>query len=248
MDPFFHHPELREHISDPLKSFFRDFNPIEVFMQWPELHWVIEELHSEEFRTASRNEILKQHHKGDLWIFAYGSLMWDPAFVFGEVRRAHVRDHARHFILRDVWGGRGTREVPGLMAALDRGDGCDGLIYRIAKDKIEDETQNLWRREMIGPGYLARFVDACVGDTQIKALTFVADHDADVIHPDLTRHQQIEFITSGEGVLGTSLEYLENIVRQFTALGIEDEDCSTMLSEARAHNAAKRRIADEVNP
>lgn len=239
MDPFFHHPELREQISDPLKSFFRDFNAIEVFKQWPELHWVIEKLYSETFRSASRNEILDQHGDGDLWVFAYGSLMWDPAFVFNEVRRAKVPDHARRFILRDVWGGRGTREVPGLMAALDKGDGCDGLIYRIPKDKIDAETQNLWRRELVAPGYLARFVDAIVGDTQIQALTFLADYEAESIHPDLTRSQQIEMLTSGEGVLGTSFEYLENIVRQFSALGIEDYDCSTMLAEARAHNTAK---------
>jgi hypothetical protein len=27
-------------------------------------------------------------HEGDLWIFGYGSLIWDPALEFAEVRRA----------------------------------------------------------------------------------------------------------------------------------------------------------------
>lgn len=234
-DPFIHHPELRDKIKDPLQSFFRDFDPIEVLNQWPELHWVKEELHSETYREKSRLETLEKHCDSDLWIFAYGSLMWDPAFQFAEVRRARVSDHARRFILKDIWGGRGTLEMPGLMAALDKGDGCEGLIYRLPRDKVESETQNLWRREMIGPGYVPSVVQAIVDGSIVPALTFVADYEAEAIHPDLPRHEQVEFITTGEGVLGTSVEYLENIVRQFRALGIVDEECSTLLQEVQAH-------------
>lgn len=237
VDPFAHHPELREKIADPLQSFFRDFNALEVFKKWPELHWVIEKLYTEEFRTASRNEVLSSHRDGDLWIFAYGSLMWDPAFLFNEVRRAKVPDHARRFILKDVWGGRGTSELPGLMAALDEGDGCDGLIYRISSDTIEAETANLWAREMVAPGYVPRFVNAQVGDTSVPALTFVANYEAESIHPNLTRDEQLRYLKTGTGVLGTSMEYLENIVCQFSVLGIVDQECSALLQEAKALDA-----------
>lgn len=241
-DPFIHHPELRNKIKDPLQSFFRDFDPIDVLNKWPELHWVKEKLHSETYREASRRETLEKHDDGDLWIFAYGSLMWDPAFEFSEVRRARISDHARRFILKDIWGARGTIEMPGLMAALDRGDGCEGLIYRLSSGKIEAETRNLWRREMIGPGYVPSVVNAMVDDSIVPALTFVADYEAETIHPDLPRHKQIEFITHGSGVLGTSAEYLENIVSQFSALGIVDEECSTLLQEVQAH--AKKHQSD----
>lgn len=234
-DPFIHHPELRDMIKNPLQSFFRDFDPIDALKKWPELHWVLEKLHSESYREKSRRETLEKHNDDDLWIFAYGSLMWDPAFEFSEVRRARVSDHARRFILKDVWGGRGTLEMPGLMAALDKGDGCEGLIYRLSGDKIEAETRNLWRREMIGPGYVPSVVHAVVDDSIMSALTFVADYEAETIHPDLPRQKQVEFITTGSGVLGTSVEYLENIVSQFSALGIVDEDCSTLLQEVQAH-------------
>lgn len=237
-DPFAHHPELRSKITDPLKSFFRDFNALEIFNQNPELHWVIEKLHSDASRETSRKKALATHNEGDLWVFAYGSLMWDPAFIFAEIRRARVPDHARRFILKDIWGGRGTREAPGLMAALDRGDGCEGLIYRISNDSIEAETENLWRREMIAPGYVPRFVEAFADEHSVRALTFVADYEAETIHPDLHRNEQIEYLTSGTGLLGTSMEYLENIVSQFNVLGIIDEDCSALLQEARAHGSA----------
>ena len=76
---------------------------------------------SNEEREATRHEILSGRRDADLWVFAYGSLMWDPAFLFEEVRRADVSGYARRFCLQDEIGGRGSRDAPGLMSALDRG-------------------------------------------------------------------------------------------------------------------------------
>ena len=53
-DPFLHHPELRDKITDPLKSFFRDFNAKDVFKKHQELHWVLDELRAQSRRD---NEI-----------------------------------------------------------------------------------------------------------------------------------------------------------------------------------------------
>ena len=124
------------------------------------------------------------------------------------------------------------------MAALDHGDGCEGLIFRIAKDKIETETEILWRREQIGPAYHAEFVPAISNDQQINVLAFTADHSADQICGDITRDEQIEYLNGGQGILGTSLEYLTNIVAQFETLGIVDAECSSLLKEAQARAAA----------
>jgi hypothetical protein len=81
-------------------------------------------------RSAPRAAL--EGHEGDLWVFGYGSLIWDPALEFAEVRRAFAPNHRRRFILEDIYGGRGTPNGPGLMAALDDGDGCNGLCFRIA--------------------------------------------------------------------------------------------------------------------
>ncbi|MDF1775511.1 MAG: gamma-glutamylcyclotransferase [Rhizobiaceae bacterium] len=239
-DPFHHHPELRGRIIDPLTSYFRDFNVREVLKQRPELHWVLDELRSDAQRQASRRQMLDQHGDGDLWVFAYGSLMWDPAFVFTEVRRARLPDYARRFILKDTWGARGTREIPGLMAALDQGDGCEGLAYRIARQNLETETEILWRREMIGRSYVPTLATAQMDGEPLQTLTFVADHSAASIHTHVTRQEQIELLSTGSGFIGTSLEYLQNVVNQFTALGIVDKDCSALLEEVEAHIAARQ--------
>ncbi len=233
-DPFRHHPELRNKIADPLSSPFRTFRVEAVLEKHPELEWVSALFHSDFEREQSRLETLKDYPNEDLWVFAYGSLMWDPAFKFSEVRRARVSAYARRFILKDIYGGRGNRETPGLMAALDHGDGCDGLVFRIPQEITDAETEILWRRELVAPTYIPTFVTAMADGQQLRALTFTADHQADQICGDISREDQINCLVNGVGFLGTSLEYLENIVTQFDALGIKDEECSSLLAEAKA--------------
>jgi cation transport protein ChaC len=234
-DPFSHHPELRDQIADPLQSFFRTFTTADLAARMKELGLPLDWWHPDEKREAMRTETLAYRREADLWVFGYGSLMWDPGIRFAEVRRAHVPDHARRFILKDLYGARGTYEKPGLMAALDKGPGCDGLLFRIARDDIEEETEALWRREQIGPAYNAAFVNAYMPDDRVEALTFVADHDAEMIDADLTREQQIEYVATGTGFAGTSMDYLRNIQENFTALGIHDEEVTSLLRDAEAH-------------
>ncbi|MDC0737372.1 gamma-glutamylcyclotransferase [Cognatishimia sp. SS12] len=237
-DPYRHHPGLRGRIIDPQESFFREFRVETILAAHPELEPIRPHLHSDATRDANRKAALDGHMHEDLWVFAYGSLMWDPAFYFSEVRRTFVPQYARRFILREVYGGRGTKEAPGLMAALDHGDGCDGLLFKIPQAQIEEETEILWRRELVAPGYVPTFVTAQFADQTAQALTFVADHDAEQICGDISHAEQINCLANGAGILGTSLEYLENIVAQFDALGISDPHCTQLLADARAAQAA----------
>lgn len=244
-DPFAAHPDLRGRITDPEQSFFRDFSIEKVVSLFPQMKAALSWVHPEAYRTQTRAQALAGH-SGDLWVFGYGSLMWDPGLRFAEVRRARVMGYARRLILMDVNGGRGTREAPGLMAALDTGAFCDGLAFRIAEADMERETEILWRREMIGPGYIAGFVTAELETGPVRALTFLADHAAAEIRADLTRAEQIRCIALGAGFLGTSREYLANIVEHFASLDIHDEHCSALLSEVEAYLAASNAKASEA--
>ncbi len=246
-DPFTDYPELRDQIKDPQSSFFRTLRVEGILEEHPELAWVLEFFHSDEVREANRVQVLKDHPQEDLWVFAYGSLMWDPAFLFSEVRRAHVPDYERRFILKEMYGGRGNREAPGLMAALDRGSGCDGLIFRIPHNTIDVETEILWRREFVAPGYVPTFVNAIADGQSYRTLTFLADYDAEQICGDISRAEQIKCLLQGNGFLGTSLEYLENVVAHFQALGIRDEDSEALLDEARSALAKEPIAARETH-
>jgi glutathione-specific gamma-glutamylcyclotransferase len=230
-DAFAHHPELRGKIADPLTSYFRTFSVEKILTQNPHLAGTLDWVRNDVDREQTRAEALSLHDGGDLWIFAYGSLMWDPGFCFSEIRRASVTGYARAFILLDDRGGRGTKSAPGLMAALDAGAGCEGLAFRIAANDIDTETEILWRREMLGHAYVPTFIETAINGAPQRCLTFTANHAEATIVPGIAREDQVRCIATGQGFLGTSKAYLENIVSQFALLGIVDEACTNLLDE-----------------
>ncbi|WP_424964915.1 gamma-glutamylcyclotransferase [Dinoroseobacter sp. S375] len=244
-DPFAHHPELRGQIADPETSFFRTFDVEALLQAHPHLTDLRDWVYSDAEREAIRRDALAGHD-GDLWIFGYGSLMWDPALRFVELRRARLEGYARRLILLDDKGGRGTKEAPGLMAALDDGPGCDGLAFRIAAADVEIETEILFRREMIGPGYLPILHPVALADQTVSALVFVADHSEAVILGDICRDRQLRYLATGSGLLGTSRDYLASIVDHFCQFGIEDAHCSALLREVDARIAAT--TAEDATP
>ena len=233
-DPYRHHPGLRDRIAPPLASFFRTFQPstfdAQVIAAGGDTDW----RYPDHSREAMRAATLAGRLDRDLWVFAYGSLMWDPAFCFAEVRRGAITGFARRFILLDTYGARGSREEPGLMVALDHGDGCQGLAFRIAGRDVAAETEILWRRELLGPAYLPAFVTVTTDFGPVEALTVVANHASPVIRPDLSRAQQVQYIATGRGMLGSSREYIENIAGQCAALELHDPELSGLLAEVRA--------------
>jgi glutathione-specific gamma-glutamylcyclotransferase len=237
-DPYIHHPALRGKITDPLTSFFRHFKPSDLDARMKELGRPDNWRHSDEELESARQAFLKGRLDQDLWVFAYGSLMWDPAFHFAEVRRGRVAGYARRFILKDTFGARGTPELPGLMAALDEGPDCEGLVFRIAGSQAEHESGYLWRRELIAYAYKPAFAKVETEFGEVEALTVIADRDSDFICPDLTREEQVRYIATGTGFLGTSLQYIENIADHFAALGIEDREVEELLAQARVYVAA----------
>ena len=235
LDPFSHHPELRDMIVDPMQSDFRGFNISKMVPELQARGLPINWWYSDDVREALRTKALNYCRDDDLWVFGYGSLMWDPGFRFEEIRRAHAPDYARHFILKDIHGARGSPDNPGLMAALDKGTGCDGLLFKIARQHIEQETEILWRREGIAPAYIPTFIETIVAGQSKTALAFVADHDAEPIQADLTRDEQIHLFANGCGFRGTSLEYLQNISSHFAALDIIDEHVIGLLRDTEIY-------------
>ena len=93
----------------------------------------------------------------DVWVFGYGSLMWNPAFHHVELRPARLHGWHRSFCLWNTFG-RGSPEKPGLMLALQPGGACAGVALRIAADAVPSELGVLWNREMLTGAYLPRWV------------------------------------------------------------------------------------------
>lgn len=237
-DPYRHHPRLRDLITPPAKSFMRGKTLAQIAALIEDNGGDPSFLFTEEEREACRARTLEHWRGRELWVFAYGSLIWDPGIYFTEMRRAFVPTVQRRFILKDIGGGRGSADNPGVMAALDHGDGCDGMVFRIAAENVDAETYWLWMRERTGAAYHPAFVAAETAHGTVQALTFLADHDSIFIDASMTHEQQVQFCASGKGFFGTSLEYVENIAKHFDELGIVDAGVTRLLHDARAYRAA----------
>jgi glutathione-specific gamma-glutamylcyclotransferase len=166
--------------------------------------------------------ILSEHPPGeDLWIFGYGSLIWNPAFHFEESRCALLRGWHRRFCLK-LFIGRGTPETPGLMLALDKGGACRGVAFRISAGKVKEELGLIWQREMYGGAYNARWVKLAEGGQQMRAVTFVINPSHPRYIKELTIEETARLIASGQGDLGSCREYFDNTVAHLRKMGVKD--------------------------
>ncbi len=218
---FAHVPQLQECIRDPEASRFRNLDLTEMDRKAREAGFPEGWRRPDAEREAIRRQTLEGWEGHDVWIFAYGSLMWDPAFYFAEARVARAPGYERRFCLK-MTIGRGSPSAPGLMAALDIGEACEGLVFRIASHNVEKETEIIFRREMISFGYAPTFIPIETDDGPIEALTFVADHACERYARDIDREESARMIAQADGINGTNIEYLENLAAQLETLGLDD--------------------------
>lgn len=230
---FRHTPALRGRITPPAESDVRfgydRFDELDrqaAEEGWPE-GWRMD--HDE--REANRRAVLAQRPEDDLWVFAYGSLIWDPGVHLDEYRYAGLTGWHRSFCMQ-IEGGRGSQDRPGLMAALDRGGRCDGVVLRIPAPLIEEETGYLWRREMFSGSYCPVFVDVSTPQGPLSALTFVMNHDNRRYVPELGEEETARIIAVAEGMLGPNFDYLDSLVRHLDELGLEDPAMKTLHERA----------------
>jgi len=182
-------------------------------------------------REANRQAVLNDRWGQDLWVFAYGSLIWDPAVQVEEYRYGTLAGWRRRFCMR-LEGGRGSHDRPGLMAALDQGGHCDGVVFRIPAALVDQETQFMWRREMFAGAYCPLFLEVATPQGPVDALTFVMDRNNRRYMPDLPEDEAAQMIAVAEGGLGPNFAYLDSLVRHLEELGISDRDIQRLHARA----------------
>jgi len=237
-DPYHLHPELRGKIADPMTSRFRRTDLTEIdqimFQAGAPKDWRI----SDELREANRRKSLSSHGDNDLWLFGYGSLIWDPGIRFSEVRIATLPGYHRRFCIKSELG-RGSVEKPGMMVCLDRGGECTSLAFKIPREHLEEETRLIWQREMLRRTYVPTYVTINTKAGPETALTFVIDPEAESYYPDISLEQAATYVATGEGFYGSSFEYVKNLVAHLTEFGIEDDNVRQL------HETALRIEADQ---
>ena len=156
-----------------------------------------------------------------LWIFAYGSLMWNPEMQVAERLPARVHGWHRSFCLYSP-EYRGTREKPGLVLGLDRGGSCRGIAYRLAPATIAAEIDLLWTREMTGEVYDLTPVKLTTARGPLRAYAFTVRRQSRDYAGRLQPEVAARIIATSRGDRGTGRDYLANTVRHLEELGIRD--------------------------
>ncbi len=156
------------------------------------------------------------------WVFAYGSLLWNPLFPFVEARPVTLRGLHRRFCLYSM-ASRGTPTAPGLVLALDRGGACAGVAYRLPGPLAIDELHLLWRREMVTNAYQPKWVNVTTRNgRRMVALAFTIRHAHRQYAGDLDPDAQAAIIAHAAGAFGTSRDYLERTRIALVTHGIVD--------------------------
>jgi cation transport protein ChaC len=158
----------------------------------------------------------------DIWVFGYGSLVWNPLFDYVERRCASLHGYHRRFCLWSI-GSRGTPECPGLVLGLDRGGACRGVVFRIPRAAASRELLLLWRREMVVGAYEPRWTTVRdAAGREIRAIAFVVRREHASYAGRLPAQRVAETMSVARGALGPSSEYLRCTVEALAAHGIRD--------------------------
>ncbi|MDA7985036.1 MAG: gamma-glutamylcyclotransferase [Alphaproteobacteria bacterium] len=167
---------------------------------------------------------------GSLFVFVYGSLIWNPEFRYSGRRVARIFGYRRDLGLYSLIY-RGSPEFPGLVCGLDRGGSCRGILYEVSGGDAEGVLEYLWGRELVLPdAYFPVVVRCYAGGDVVDALTFVLNRGHSQYAGGLSDEERVAIILRARGRNGTSREYLR---RTNEALGDAGIPCGRLLALER---------------
>jgi cation transport protein ChaC len=192
-------------------------------------------LSEESYQVSLRSALDAIAPGDDVWVFGYGSLMWNPALDVCASGKARVEGFHRSFCLT-LSGGRGTPELPGLMLGIDRGGALTGVAHRIAAGAVESELSILWTREMLTGAYDPHWVEAEIDDHGVvRVLTFVVNRGHRRYEGALDEETAARRIALAAGMLGTNRDYLYRTAQHLRELRIDDRHVFDMEARVRVH-------------
>ncbi|MEO0939035.1 MAG: gamma-glutamylcyclotransferase [Pseudomonadota bacterium] len=170
-----------------------------------------------------------------MWVFGYGSLLWNPGFDVAEHAVARLDGYARSFCMRSIHH-RGSEAEPGLVLALDTAPAksCTGVALAVPEG-AEDETRAYLReRELISSAYYEAELPLALADGRgVQALAYVINRGHSQYCGGLPLEEQAQIIARAIGGRGPNTEYLWNTADHLRELGLEDPDLVWLSARVR---------------
>ena len=171
-----------------------------------------------------------------MWVFGYGSLLWNPGFEVAESVIGTLPGYARSFCMRSIHH-RGTEKDPGLVLALDEqpSENCSGVTLRVAEG-LEDQTLVYLReRELISSAYVEKnlMVDLADG-RRVSAVVYVIDENHEQYCGGLPLEEQAQIIAKAVGGRGPNTEYLYNTASHLCDVGLQDPALEWLTARVKA--------------
>jgi cation transport protein ChaC len=171
-----------------------------------------------------------------LWVFGYGSLVWNPGFAWSRRRLARLDGFHRSFCMLSIHH-RGTEENPGLVLALDAAEGarCHGIAFEIAPQIADETLEYLRARELISAAYLETVQPLTLDDgARVEAVTYVIDRAHRQYVGGMALEEQARRIAAAHGGRGPNCEYLHQTAAHLADLGVADADLDWLSRRVRA--------------
>ena len=203
-----------------------------------------------ETRLATEDELLASRRGlvsddadcSEIWVFGYGSLIFNPIMDFCERIHGRVYGFHRRFCL---WTrlGRGSPDCPGLVLALDRGGSCPGIAFRLKPENAIEELDLLWKREMVTLAYEARWLNLHTQTGIKRAISFVSRPDRPQYASPMSIDSEADVIAAASGFIGPCREYLFDTVAALRDNGITDPHLEKLMHQVKLRLASETPVS-----
>lgn len=171
-----------------------------------------------------------------MWVFGYGSLLWNPGFEVAESVIGTLPDYARSFCMRSIHH-RGTVADPGLVLALDHqlGEACEGVALRVAPGQETETLAYLRERELISSAYVEKKLSVQLSDgREVTAVVYVIDEAHVQYCGGLPLEEQAQIMARAVGGMGPNTEYLYNTAEHLLSVGLHDPALEWLAGRVKA--------------
>ena len=183
-------------------------------------------------KVLTKNELIKERRKiipddgigEDIYIFGYGSLLWNPTINYEAQYLAKIYGFHRSFCMK-TYLGRGSFKNPGLMLGLDKGGSCIGSAYKLNRDDAIKNIDILFKREMVTGAYKPKLLKTKLDNNKIVlSLAFTVDKKHKNYFSDKDTSVKASMISKANGFLGSCKEYFDFTLKSLEELNITDKE------------------------